>query len=334
MTMTGDAIQPATNNKQLKQSNEQIHCSIVIRAYNEGKHIGRLLTGILHQTIKNLEIILMDSGSTDATKSIAARYPAKILNIQPEEFTFGRSLNRGISSAQGKYIVIVSAHVFPVYPDWLEKLLAPFSDPKVALTYGKQRGDKTTKFSEHQIFAHWYPEHSQPRQSFPFCNNANAAIRKDLWEQHPYDESLTGLEDLEWARWAMDQGHAISYTADAEVIHKHNETPRGVYNRYKREAIAFKRIFPEEHFNLWDFLRLVSTNIANDIWQAWRERVLWINLRSILWFRWMQFWGTYQGYRHSGPVTWQLRRTFYYPRETRSPSQIRPRSVKPIQYYD
>jgi glycosyltransferase involved in cell wall biosynthesis len=312
--------------------------SAIIRAYNEEKHIGRLLAGILQQNYQDFEIILVDSGSTDATTAIAANFSVKILHIRPEEFTFGRSLNLGISQAQGEFIVITSAHVYPVYPDWLEHLLAPFQDPKVALTYGKQRGDSSTKFSEQQVFAHWFPQQSQPRQAHPFCNNANAAIRRSLWEKHAYDESLTGLEDLQWARWAMDQGYAITYVAEAEVIHVHDETPRGIYNRYRREAMAYKRIFPEERFNWVDFLRLVTTNIANDLRHAARQRVLWANLGSTLWFRWMQFWGTYQGYRHPGPVTEQLRRVFYYPRQMPStadeehPIESRSRDVKPIQY--
>jgi len=337
--MTGNDLRLANSLKQTKsaQSVPEIRyprCSIIIRAYNEEGHIGRLLTGISRQTVQDVEIILADSGSTDATTAIAAKYPVAILHIQPDEFTFGRSLNRGIERASGEIVVIASAHVYPVYPDWLERLLAPFSDPEVALAYGKQRGDENTKFSEQQIFAHWFPEGPRPRQTHPFCNNANAAIRRELWQQRPYDETLTGLEDLEWARWAMEQGHALSYVPEAEVIHVHDETPRGVYNRYRREAMAFKRIFPEERFGLADFLRLFCTNAANDLWQAARQKLLWANLSGILWFRWMQFWGTYQGYHHSGPVTWQLRRTFYYPRRFDPPSYERPSSMEPIRYND
>lgn len=309
-------------------------CSLVIRAYNEEGHIGRLLEGVLQQTLKEVEIILVDSGSTDATVAIANRYPVRVLHIKPDEFTFGRSLNLGISQANSENIVIASAHIYPVYPDWLEHLLTPFNDPAVALTYGKQRGNASTKFSEHQIFARWYPEGSFKRLDHPFCNNANAAIRRSLWEQHPYDETLSGLEDLAWGRWAMDQGHSIAYVAEAEVIHVHEETPRGIYNRYKREAMAFKQIFPEESFHLVDFLRLVITNIASDLWHATRQRSLENSLTSILWFRWMQFWGTYQGYRQSGPLTWQLRKTFYYPRGINATSQAAPRNVKPISYND
>ncbi len=307
-------------------------CSIVIRAYNEAQHIRRLLDGIQHQRIQPLQIILVDSGSSDGTPTIAAEYPVEILHIDPQEFSFGRSLNLGIAQTRGEIIVFASAHVYPVYPDWLERLLAPFQDKNVALVYGKQRGAAGTKFSEHQIFAHWFPEQSNPNQPHPFCNNANAAIRRSLWQEHAYDENLSGLEDLAWGRWALAQGHRIAYSAEAEIIHVHQETPRGVYNRYRREAMAFKRIFPQESFHLWDFFRLSTSNIASDLWHAARQGKIVSNLGSIFWFRWMQFWGTYQGYRRSGPLTWQLRRTFYYPPNLVPGPQNTRRNVEPIRY--
>ena len=307
-------------------------CSIVIRAYNEEKHIARLLEGIRLQTVQDVEVILVDSGSTDSTVAIGAGYGATVIHIPPEEFTFGRSLNLGVESASRELIVIASAHVYPVFADWLERLLEPFRDPKVALAYGKQRGNTRTQFSERQVFAQWFPEHSDPRQAHPFCNNANAAIRRSLWQGHPYDETLTGLEDLAWAAWAMHEGHALAYVAEAEVIHVHDETPQGVFNRYLREAIAFKRIFPNEHFGLWNFLRLLTGHIANDLWHAAQKGLLAESLRSIFWFRWMQFWGTYQGYRQSGPLTWQLRQTFYYPRGVGVASAKRERKVEPLRY--
>lgn len=306
-------------------------CSIVIRAYNEEAHIGRLLDGIRQQTVKDVEIILVDSGSTDATVAIAEAFGARLARIPSDEFTFGRSLNLGVQAASREYVVIASAHVYPVYPDWLETLLRPFEDETVALVYGKQRAPATAKFSEQQIYYQWYPDTSTMRQVSPFCNNANAAIRRSLWQLHPYDETLTGLEDVAWAKWAMEQGYAVAYAAEAEIIHIHNETPRGVYNRYRREGMAFKRIFPESHFNVYDFLRLTATNIVSDLWHAARHHLLVRNLISIFWFRVLQFWGTYQGYRRSGPLTQHLRQTFYYPRGLQAGGETR-RDVQPIRY--
>ncbi len=309
-----------------------MQCSIVIRAYNEAAHLPRLFQGIREQTVQDVEVILVDSGSTDDTVRIAEENGARIVHIRPEEFTFGRSLNLGIQAATREFIVIASAHVYPVYPDWLETLLAPFQNPKIALAYGKQRGPSTAKYSEQQVFRRWYPDRSDPRQTHPFCNNANAAIRRSLWEQHPYDESLTGLEDLAWAKWAMEQGFGIAYVAEAEIIHVHNETPRGVYNRYRREAIAFKRIFPDETFGFWEALWLAAHNIATDLWHAGQEGALARHWKSIFWFRWMQFWGTYQGYRQSGPLTWQLRQTFYYPHGWKKKNRDNRRDIEPIRY--
>ncbi len=294
--------------------------SIVIRCYNEEQHIGRLLSGIMQQTLQDREIILVDSGSTDATLSIASRYPVQVVCIDPQEFSFGRSLNRGCQTARGEYIVIASAHTYPVYNDWLEQMVARFTDPQVALVYGKQRGPEDAKYAEQQVFVRWYPEQSNHRQTHPFCNNGNAAIRRALWEQVPYDEDLTGLEDLGWAHRIVGLGYHLAYAAEGEVIHVHSETWRQVYNRYRREALAFKRIFPQEQFHFRDFLRLFFTNVFSDYYHAWHDRVLHQHWLDIPAFRLMQFWGTYQGYAYRGPVTGPLRETFYYPRGLARPA--------------
>ena len=306
-------------------------CSLIIRAYNEDKYIGRLLEGIKQQTVKDVDVILVDSGSTDLTVSIAESYGARVVRIPSAEFTFGRSLNYGIKAVRREFVVIASAHVYPVYPDWLETLLSPFQDEHVALTYGKQRGYEGSKYSEHQIFHQWYPDVSNANQMTAFCNNANSAIRKSLWEQHPYDETLTGLEDLEWGKWAKEQGYKIAYSAEAEIIHIHNETPHGVYNRYRREAMALRRIYPESNFNFYDFLRLTTTNILSDLWHAAREGVLMKSISSIFWFRYMQFHGTRMGHRETSLITPQLRETFYYARERKKKDEKK-RDVEPIRY--
>ena len=307
-------------------------CSVVIRAFNEEKHIGRLLSGILQQSLRPLDIVLVDSGSTDATLSIAAQFPVHVVHVRPQEFSFGRSLNRGLSAARGEIAVLASAHVYPVYADWLEQLLKPFEDPQVALTYGRQQGNEATRFSEHRVLAQWFPERSAPRQTHPFCNNANAAVRHALWQAHPYDEELSGLEDLAWATWAMAQGHTLAYVAEAPVVHVHEESPAMVYNRYRREAMALKAIHPAEHFHLWDFLRLYTANIISDLTHAFRQRRLRREAWGILWFRWMQFWGTYRGFAHAGPISGSLKRIFYYPRQEEPRQPEASRSARKVDY--
>lgn len=290
--------------------------SVVIRCYNEAEHIGKLLAGIADQTVDDVEVVVVDSGSTDGTVEIVRSFPLDIelLEISPEEFSFGRALNLGCEAATAPIIAIASAHVYPVYRTWLEYLIRPFQESEVALAYGKQRGDHRTKFSERQIFQKWFPDQPNRDQASPFCNNANAAIRRSVWASNPYDEDLTGLEDLAWARRAQARGWRVDYVPEAVVVHVHEESPRQIYNRYRREAIALNRIFPDQRFRFRDFVWLTLSNIVSDYWHAFREGQLLGSLLEIPLFRTLQFWGTYRGFSWEGQVTAELKRAFYYPR--------------------
>ncbi len=302
--------------------NDLPSCSVIIRCLNEERHIGRLLCGILRQTLGEVQIIVVDSGSTDATVAIASRFPVEIVHIRPEDFSFGRSLNLGCRRSRGDCLVFASAHVYPVYEDWLEKLIRPLCGERVALAYGKQRGDGTTRYSERRLFEQWFPDDSNGDQGTPFCNNANAAIRREVWEQLPYDETLTGLEDIDWAQRAKTLGYRIAYVAEAEVIHLHDETLVQIYNRYRREAMALKRIFPHERFSFWHFLRLFAGNTLTDGRYALKQGELMRYLSDIINFRLMQFWGTYRGFREHGPVRAELRQRLYYPLTGGSPAGV------------
>lgn len=295
--------------------------SIIIRCYNEREHIGKLLHGIYQQTMEDFEVILVDSGSTDGTLEVAKEYPIDdIVYIAPTEFSFGRALNYGCEAANGTFCVFASAHVYPTRSDWLENLLEKFEDDDDrALVYGKQRGADTTKFSEERVFRRWFPNEDIDRQSSPFCNNANAAIRRELWEEYKYDESLTGLEDLDWAARVQADGYDITYASDAEIIHVHDETVREVYNRYRREGIAHSQIVEEQEFTFLDFVEMFLKNTLADYWAAADEGALLDELIGIPKFRFAQFWGTYRGFQYDDEVSDRLRRRFFYPDTDRYP---------------
>ena len=71
--------------------------SIIIRTFNEAKHLGRVLQKIdrQHGRDDDREVLVVDSGSTDDTLAIAKSHGARVLHIPRAEFSFGRSLNRG-----------------------------------------------------------------------------------------------------------------------------------------------------------------------------------------------------------------------------------------------
>lgn len=288
--------------------------SIVIRTYNEGRHLPGVLNRLAKQRCRDFEVIIVDSGSTDNTVAIAELANARVVHIRKADFTFGRSLNVGCAAAKGEILVFISGHCYPMDERWLTEMLRPFTqDEKIGLTYGKQRGGKTTKFSEHCHFAKTFPGKSAIPQEGFFCNNANCAIRRSLWQQRPFNEALTGLEDLEWARWATEHGWKTAYTASGGVHHIHDETWEQVRRRYEREAIALKHIIPDFQFSFWEFLRLFPHSVMLDWRQALRRATLSRHWREIIWFRFHQFWGTWQGARFHHVLTKRIKEKFFYP---------------------
>jgi glycosyltransferase involved in cell wall biosynthesis len=290
--------------------------SVVVRTYNEASHIERLLLGLRQQTVE-AEVIVVDSGSTDGTAEIAEAHRVRVEHIAPEEFSFGRSLNRGFAVASGDFVVAASAHVYPLRVDWLERLTEPLArDPLVGLAYGRQVGVEQSRYSERRVFEQAFPLVSNWNQEHPFCNNANSAVRRTDWTVQPFDESLTGLEDLAWAKQALIRGSRIAYVAEAPIAHVHDESFQKVLNRFQREAVAHRQIFPEQRLGVGGAASLFARNVAMDFVHAAREGELGRHALDIPPYRFAQFLGAWRGFRQHGPVTEALRRRFYYPGRT------------------
>jgi threonine dehydrogenase-like Zn-dependent dehydrogenase/glycosyltransferase involved in cell wall biosynthesis len=279
-----------------------VETSLVIRTLNESRHLEKLFTGIQRQNYKDWEIILVDSGSTDGTLEIAARHGARIYHIAQEEFTYGRSLNLGCEKAQGQYLVFASGHVWPVTNNWLGNLVKPFEQPSIAMVYGRQRGTDANRISELRDLNSHFGRTSNIQIDEPKGNNANSAIRRDLWLQEPFDESLPGLEDVDWARRVERKGYRVYYAADAAVYHVHEETLRQVYRRYLRETIASKRMFPHNQFTLSDVLKGLPYFVARDILYAFRNGKQ-RKVFQIPGTRLAQFLGIHQGFRYQGRLS-------------------------------
>jgi len=290
----------------------EAQASIVIRTYNEAGLLPRLLAELKRQRGVEHELLVVDSGSTDATVDLARRAGARLLHLRQQHFTFGRSLNIGCDAARGEFLVFISAHCYPEETSWLRNLLAPFAAGGVGLTYGRQLGGQATKFSELRVFRRNFPPSPNGKLLPFFCNNANAAIRAELWRGQPFDEDLPGLEDLDWARRIMQRGSEVIYVPQAPVFHIHEETWRQVEHRYMREAIALNRMLPDMSFNLADLCRLLGQSISGDVLAALRERQMVSSLGEIIRYRWHQHFGTYRGFRHRKAISQELKLLFFY----------------------
>jgi len=295
---------------------KQQSVSIVFRALNEEKWFAQALEACRAQTLNdlNLEIILVDSGSTDRTVDIAESFGCRITHIKKADFTFGRSLNQGCDAATGDLLVFISAHCIPADKSWLGNLIAPLISGEAQYTYGRQIGHEVTRFSEHQVFGQYYPGHGKEPKGDFFVNNANSAISKSLWAKYKFDESVTGLEDMVLGKAIVADGGRVVYVPEAAVEHIHEETLQQVKHRYYREALTLREIMPEVHFHFSDFIRYFVAGVFNDFSKALDARVFFSETGSILAYRLMQYWGSYRGHNEHRKLSREQKERYYYPK--------------------
>jgi glycosyltransferase involved in cell wall biosynthesis len=289
--------------------------SVIIRTYNEERYLDELLSMLERQRLTHfkLEIVIVDSGSTDQTLAIAQSHDCHITSIKKEEFTFGRSLNIGCEYANGELLVFISGHCIPVDEYWLENLCKPMVNSNIGYVYGRQVGKDTTKFSESRHFEKWFPDYSKLPQEGFFCNNANAAITRHCWENNLFNEELTGLEDMYLAKQLVKQGNKIGYVSEAAVYHIHDESWRQVCLRYEREALALHQIMPDIHISFIDFIRFFITGVVTDVIYAIKEKQMTSKFTEILLFRFYHYWGSYKGNHVTRKLSAERREQYFYP---------------------
>ena len=289
--------------------------SVVIRTLNEATYLDELLKKVTSQVKDDfdVEILIIDSGSTDGTLSIAESHGCKITFITKEQFTFGRSLNMGSDFAGGDILVYVSGHCIPIENTWLIKLIKPIRDDVAGYTYGRQIGRDTTKYSEGKIFEKYFPLESKIPQNDFFCNNANSAISRKVWSEYKFDEQVTGLEDMELAKRYHDKQGKIAYVAEACVYHIHNETWSQTRRRYEREAIALQKIMPEVQIGLFDMLRYIWVSINSDFKAVIAEKSFIREFKGIIKFRVAQFTGSFRGNHNHRELSKKRKENYFYP---------------------
>jgi rhamnosyltransferase len=203
------------------------HVSVVIRAKNEARFIGETLAAIFSAsaTLAPRSVVVVDSGSTDGTLEIVRAFPTTVIQIRPEQFTYGYALNLGVANVDADIIATLSAHSLPAGPQWLRALIEPFAQPRVAGVYGRQlpRSNATPLELIGMRLTGVLGDRPQLLGRRPLFSNANGAFRRSLWLEHAFDEQLEGAEDIAWVRTMQERGYLIAYQPTAPVYHSHGE---------------------------------------------------------------------------------------------------------------
>ena len=217
--------------------------SIVIRTLDAADTLGDVLGQLRRDRADQL--IVVDSGSTDRTVTLARDAGAEIVPIRRDEFTYGRALNRGFAAARHAWILSLSAHTVPADPGFLDayrRAIGRFPG-SVTAAVGPILGEFDAALSGGLTLF----EGDDLRKGFGFgAGNPNSLYQTEAWRRRPFDEEIGGGEDLQWYFDALAAGETIAAVHAAAVHYRNRRSMRAFYRKGRVDYRAMAR-FIEPH---------------------------------------------------------------------------------------
>jgi GT2 family glycosyltransferase len=263
--------------------------SIVIPSRDSYHLISRVLADLVrHTNYSNIEIIVVDNGSTDTEVLTLYEQFRKgpvpfIADVNVAPFNFARQVNRGIELASGEFVLLLNNDIEVVAEDWLSELVACFCYGNVGIVGAKLLFPDST--IQHagvivglgDLAGHWYERHPADfpgpfarlhvRQSMSAVTAACMLISRDCLEQvGDFDEEAFSVayNDVDFCLRALAKGFRCAWTPFATLIH-HESASRGSdeapqnRDRFAREKTALR----ERH----------QTNVIDDLYfSPWYTR--------------------------------------------------------------
>lgn len=252
-----------------------IKTSILIPTKNGAEDIGACLAAIYSQKdAAPLEVVVVDSGSTDGTLEIARRYPVRIEQIPPETFHHARTRNYAAGLAKGEVLIFLSQDAIPATETWLASLLKDFKEPSVGAVYGRQLPKSDSGLERRSAFAVMYGDARIVKMpmdgvglghKYYHFSNANSAIRRSVWEATRFPEDLKVFEDVGIAKRILDSGWSIIYEPEAAVYHSHDFPLTVLFRRYFDIGVVYQRL------GIWNNRSRAS--LWRDGWRGFRAKL-------------------------------------------------------------
>lgn len=219
-----------------------LNVACILPTYNGRFELQRLLQSLEQQT-KKFTLNIIDSSSTDGTNEIAREHCDNFLSIPSTEFNHGGTRQLMIER-NPKYdiYVFLTQDAYLEDPHALEKIVAPFADPKVGAVCGRQLPhlDATPLASHARAFN--YPATSQVKTmadaaelgiKAAFMSNSFAAYRREaLMEVGGFPKHVIFAEDMYVAAKMLMAGWKVAYEGSACCRHSHNYTIGEEFRRY------------------------------------------------------------------------------------------------------
>ena len=198
-----------------------MHVSIIIPAYNAEATLGECLAACVAQTHSDVDVIVVDDGSTDSTPDMAKNYPVEY--IRQDNAGPAAARNRGAQAAKGEIIVFTDSDCI-AEPDWIEKLLAGFTSDDVVGVGGSYDIANDSSLLAQMIHEEIMVRHKQFKEEVDYLGSFNVAYRKNAFDAvGGFDEAfrIASGEDNDLAYRLHDKGGHLHFAANAKVAHYH-----------------------------------------------------------------------------------------------------------------
>lgn len=195
--------------------------SIVIPALNAGTYLGDTLRAIQELEYSGeIEVIVVDNGSTDSTGDIAKSFPVTLIEALPRNRAVAR--NRGVMASKGEILGFLDADCRP-QRDWLETLVGNFKDDIVAV-----QGWIVPLGGLHVP----YGEAPHLHQGMAYLDTKGFLIRREVFIQVGcFDESLSRCEDIDLGWKLSAKGHRLAFVDSTGVTFG---LPQGAFHSIRR----------------------------------------------------------------------------------------------------
>jgi rhamnosyltransferase len=215
--------------------------SVIIPTYKAACFLPNLLGALRGQTLKPLEIILIDSSSPDQTAALAIELGCRVEVIPKAEFNHGGTRNLGAQIARGGVLVFMTQDALPTGAGFLEALVQPIAQGQAVAAYARQL--PYPQASPPETFRRYfnYPPQSElktlaqlPQKGFKtfFYSDVASAVRSEVfWQMGGYPDWVIVDEDVFLCARLLRAGHTVAYQAEAQVFHSHNY---GLIQQFRR----------------------------------------------------------------------------------------------------